>query len=512
MRKLASTTITLLALATSGCMMGPDYARPTIDSPQSWRVSDEQAKDLANSAWWEQFNDPVLNELVATALRENKDLMIASARIDEYAGRYGISRSQLFPQLGAGYDVTKQKNTIPGTSVKGTYNTYEAFLNASWEIDLWGKIRRQSEAARAQVIATEEGRQGVILTLVTGVANNYVTLRSLDRQLEIAKATAMTRGESYKVFQDRYAGGVISQLELSQNKSQYDEALASIPVIEKAIAQQENALSLLLGRNPGPIPRGKNIDELAPPITPEGLPSTLLERRPDLRSAEQQLIAANAQIGAAKAAFFPSISLTGLLGVASGSLTNLFNSESKVWQYGAAVSLPIFSGGSLMGQLQVAEAQQQQALFSYQKAIQQAFGEVNDALVDQEKTRVQLAAQADEVKSLALYAELARLRYDNGYTSYLEVVDAERSLFAVQQGYTQTKQTLLQAAINTYKAMGGGWTDEAAKLKEAPVAQTIPVENATATPATTPAVSEPHSASAPAPEAAPVAEAAANMN
>ena len=488
MRKLASTTITLLALASSGCMIGPDYLRPVIDSPQSWRVSDETAKDLANSAWWEQFNDPVLNDLIATALRENKDLMIASARIDEYAGRYGVTRSQLFPQIGLGYDVTKQKNTIPGTTVKGTYNSYETFLSASWEIDLWGKIRRQSEAARAQIVATEEGRQGVILTLVSSVANNYVTLRSLDRQLEIAKATAKTRGESYQVFQDRYSGGVISQLELSQNRSQYDEALASIPVIEKTIAQQENALSLLLGRNPGPIARGKNIDELAPPTTPEGLPSSLLERRPDLREAEQNLIAANAQIGAAKAAFFPSISLTGLLGVASGGLSNLFHSESKVWQYGAAVNLPIFTGGSLFGQLQVAEAQQQQALYSYQKAIQQAFSEVNNALVDQEKTRVQLAAQADEVKSLVLYAELARLRYDNGYTSYLEVVDAERSLFGVQQSYTQTKQTLLQAAINTYKAMGGGWTDEAARLNEAPTATPVPVPAPESVSTTSPAM------------------------
>ena len=484
MRKIATTTITLLTLATSGCMIGPDYFRPAIDSPQSWRVSDEKAKDLANSAWWEQFNDPVLNDLIAVALRENKDLMIASARIDEYAGRYGVTRSQLFPQLGLGYDVTKQKNTIPGTNVKGTYNSYDTMLSASWEIDLWGKIRRQSEAARAQIVASEEGKQGVILSLVAGVANNYINLRSLDRQLEIATGTAKSRGESYQVFQDRYAGGVISMLDLSQNKSQYEDALATIPVIEKAIAQQENALSLLLGHNPGPIARGKDIDALSPPITPEGLPSSLLERRPDLRQAEQNLIAANAQIGAAKAAFFPSISLTGLFGVASGSLTNLFGSGSNIWQYGAAVGLPIFTGGSLSGQLQVAEAQQQQALFSYQKAIQQAFGEVNDALVDQEKTGVQLSALGEEVKSLQTYAELARLRYDNGYTSYLEVVDAERSLFNAQQSYTKTKQTLLQASINTYKAMGGGWMDEAAKLTEAPTATVAPVPAPESTPAT----------------------------
>ena len=475
MRKIASTTMTLLALATSGCMIGPDYFRPAIDSPQSWRVSDAKAADLANTAWWEQFNDPVLNDLITTALRENKDLMIATARIDEYAGRYGVTRSQLFPQLGLGYDVSKQKNTLPGTTVKGTYNSYDTLLNASWEIDLWGKIRRQSESARAQIVASEEGKQGVILSLVASVANGYINLRSLDRQLEIAIGTAKTRGESYQVFQDRYAGGVISMVDLAQNKSQYEDALATIPVIEKAISQQENALSLLLGRNPGPIARGKDIDTLAPPITPEGLPSSLLERRPDLRQAEQNLIAANAQIGAAKAAYFPSISLTGLFGVASGSLTHLFGSGSNIWQYGAAVGMPIFTGGAISSQVQVAEAQQQQALFSYQKAIQQAFGEVNDALIDQEKTSVQLSALGQEVQSLQTYAELSRLRYDNGYTSYLEVVDAERSLFNAQQSYTKTKQGLLQASINTYKAMGGGWTDEAAKLAEAPTATAVAV-------------------------------------
>ena len=467
MRKIAIAS--LLSLLLSGCMIGPDYFRPAIDTPPAWRVSEQNAKDLANSAWWEQFNDPVLNDLVAIALRENKDLLIASARIEEYAGRYGISRSDLFPQLGLGADANKQKGTLPGSTAKGIYNSYDTMLNASWEIDLWGKIRRQNEAARAQFVSSEEGKQGVILSLVANVANGYISLRDLDRQLEISIDTAKSRGDSYKLFQDRYTGGVISMLELSQNKSQYEEALASIPVVEKSIAQQENALSLLLGRNPGPIPRGKNIDELIPPITPEGLPSSLLERRPDLRAAEQNLIAANAQIGAAKAAYFPTISLTGMLGVASGGLSNLFNSASKIWQYGGALNLPIFTAGSLAGQVQVAEAQQQQALFTYQSTIQGAFRDVNDALIDQEKTRVQLAAQRQQVESLQLYAELAHLRYDNGYTSYLEVVDAERSLFNVQLSYTKTQQVLLQAAINLYKAMGGGWTAEAAKLSEPPV-------------------------------------------
>ena len=462
MRKV--TSVSLIALLLSGCMIGPDYTRPVVDAPPAWRLSDQDAKDLANSTWWEQFGDPVLNGLIATALRENKDLLIASARIDEYAGRYGITRSQLFPQVGVTADGYKQKNVPSGGIVKETYNTYETLLSASWEIDLWGKIRRQSEAANAQLIATEEGRQGVILSLVASVASGYTTLRDLDRQLQIATDTANTRAASYQLFKDRYEGGVISLLELSQNKSQYEEALASIPPLEKSIAQQENALSILLGRNPEPIARGRSIDELSVPAVPQGLPSALLERRPDLRQAEQTLIAANAQIGAAKAAYYPSISLTGMFGVASTSLSNLFTDASKIWQYGGAINLPIFTAGQLAGQVQVAQAQQQQALFSYQKAIQNAFREVNDSLIDQDRTRAQLETQRQQVASLQQYADTARLRYDNGYTSYLEVLDAERSLFQAQLQYTQTQQTRLQAMINLYKAMGGGWVAVADKL------------------------------------------------
>lgn len=462
MRKLV--TVSLVALLASGCMVGPDYTRPVVDVPPAWRLSEQDAKDLANSTWWEQFGDPVLADLIATALRENKDLLIASARIDEYAGRYGVARSQLFPQLGVGAAADKQKNVPSGGVAKEIYSTYDTLLSASWEIDLWGKIRRQSEAANAQLVATEEGRQGVILSLVASVAGGYTTLRDLDRQLQIATDTANTRAASYQLFKDRYEGGVISLLELSQNKSQYEEALASIPPLEKAIAQQENALSILLGRNPEPIARGRSIDELSVPAVPQGLPSSLLERRPDLRQAEQTLIAANAQIGAAKAAYYPSISLTGMFGVASTSLSNLFTDASKIWQYGGAINLPIFTAGQLAGQVQVAQAQQQQALFSYQKAIQNAFREVNDSLIDQDRTRAQLETQRQQVASLQQYADTARLRYDNGYTSYLEVLDAERSLFQAQLQYTQTQQTRLQAMINLYKAMGGGWVAVADKL------------------------------------------------
>lgn len=460
---------TLISLLVAGCMVGPDYVRPPVDAPAAWRLSEPEVKDLANTAWWEQFGDPVLNDLVATALRENKDLLIATARIDEFAGNYGFVRSGLFPQIGVGYEASRQQNVrtdVVGASANNVYNSYDIALGASWEIDIWGRIRRQTEAARAQLLATEEGRSAVVLSLVGSLAGAYTNLRSLDRQLEIARETAKSRGESYELFKLRFEGGVISLLELSQNKSQYEEALASIPPLEKAIAQQENGLSVLLGRNPGPIARGKAIDQLALPAIPAGLPSDLLERRPDIRRAEQNLIAANAQIGAAKAAYFPTISLTGLFGYASPSFSNLFNSQNKVWQYSAPISMPIFTAGAIAGQVQAAEAVQQQALFGYQKAIQEAFREVNDSLVSQDRTREQLLAQRRQVEALQQYASTARLRYDNGYTSYIEVLDAERSLFNVQLQFTQTKQVQLQAMINLYLAMGGGWVVEAEKAAQ----------------------------------------------
>jgi multidrug efflux system outer membrane protein len=449
--------VSLLALMASGCMVGPDYVRPPVDAPAAWRLNEQDARYLANTAWWEQFGDPVLNDLVATALRENKDLLIASARVDEFAGKYGFVRSGLFPQVGAGYEASRQRNIPSGAVDPSTYNSYSAVLNASWEIDIWGRIRRQTEAANAQLLASEEGRQGVILSLVGSVAGAYINLRNLDRQLEIAKATAKSRGESYELFKLRFEGGVISVLELSQNKSQYEEALATIPPLEKAIAQQENGLSVLLGRNPGPIVRGKDIDQLALPVIPAGLPSELLERRPDIRRAEQDLIAANALIGAARAAYFPTISLTGLFGYASPSFSNLFNSQNKVWQYSAPITMPIFTAGAIAGQVQAAEAVQQQALFGYQKAIQEAFREVDDSLINQDRTREQLLAQRRQVEALQQYASIARLRYDNGYTSFIEVLDAERSLFNVQLQYVQTQQVQFQAMISLYLAMGGGW-------------------------------------------------------
>jgi outer membrane protein, multidrug efflux system len=460
------TIAVLLALLAGGCTVGPDYKRPTVDTPAGWRLSEQDAKALADAAWWRQFNDPVLNDLITVALRENKDLLIAAARIEQFAGRFGIVRADLFPQVGAAGEYSRQRISEAGENplAPGSVTTADSFsatLNAGWEIDLWGRIRRSTEAARAELIASEEGRKAVILSLVANVASAYINLRDLDRQLEISRNTAKSREESYLLFKERFAGGVISDLELSQNRSQYEEALASIPPLEKAIAQQENGLSFLLGRNPGPIVRGKTIDALTVPAIMAGLPSDLLERRPDLRQAEQNLIAANARIGVAKAAYFPAISLTGAFGSASGDLSDLFKGSSQVWQYSAPITMPIFTAGRIAGTVQEAEAIQQQALIGYQQAIQNAFREVNDALVDEAQTRKQLAAQKNQVDALRQYADIARLRYDNGYADYLTVLDADRSLFNAQLAFSRTQGTLHLALINLYKAMGGGWSESA---------------------------------------------------
>ncbi len=472
----------ILVMFLAGCAMGPDYKRPTVDSPKAWRVDEKEAKDMANTAWWEQFGDPVMNGLIDEALKQNYDIRIATARVDEYMGRYWVGRSGLFPQIGANASAGQNRISEQGAStaalsgLKNPSDSYQANFSGSWEIDIWGKLRRATEASRADLLSTEEARQAVILSLVSAIANGYINLRDLDKQLEVARRTAKTREDSYNLFKLRFEGGVISELELNQVKSEYEQALATIPQIEKQVTFQENALSLLLGRNPGPIARGKNIDELVLPAVPAGLPSDLLERRPDIRQAEQALIAANARIGVAKAQFFPTISLTGLFGWSSTDLSNLFTGPAQVWSWGGNLAAPIFTGGSLMGQLRATEAIQQQTLFNYQSTVQTAFREVDNSLADQKRTREQLDAQKKQVGSLGEYARIARLRYDNGYTSYIEVLDAERSLFSAELSYAQTQGVLFAALVNLYKAMGGGWVVEADKLTAQASAANPPTE------------------------------------
>ncbi|WP_236721937.1 efflux transporter outer membrane subunit [Pseudomonas frederiksbergensis] len=459
----------VLALGLSGCVLGPDYARPKIDSPQSFRFEQKDASNLANSAWWEQFHDPVLNNLIAVALQENKDVRIAAARVEQFRGQFETTRSQLFPQVGAGVSAERQRASQVGpqplpSGIGPVFNQYQASLSVSWELDLFGQLRRQTEAANANLLASEEGRRATILSLVASVASSYINLRDLDRQLAITNATIASRAGAVKVFTQRFSGGAVSQMELAQSQSEYEAALATMPQIQIQIAQQENALSVLLGRNPGPILRGRELAELTPPVVPGGLPSDLLERRPDLLAAEQNLVAANALIGAARAEYFPSISLTGLLGSLSGESSKLFTGPARVWSYAANLGMPIFTAGGIAGQVKQAEAQQQQALFQYQKSIQVAFQEVDDALITLQKSREQLVTQNRQVDALRTYARLARLRFDGGYTSYIEVLDAERSLFSAELNYTQTQGAVFVSLVNLYKAMGGGWVVKAEQM------------------------------------------------
>jgi multidrug efflux system outer membrane protein len=466
----------LLFVLTGCTIIGPDYKRPEVAKPDAFRFQVAEARDLANIAWWKQFNDPVLDALIDEALANNRDLRVAAARVEEFVGRVTTTRSQGLPQIGYGAsgsrDRVSERLDTPVGGLPNPQTTYQAFLNASWELDLWGRIRRLSEAAQADLLATEEARRGVVLTLVSAVATGYILLRDLDKQLEIARRTAGTREEAVKLFDLRFKGGVVSQVELSQVTSEYEAAAAAIPSAERAIAQAENALAVLAGRNPGPIMRGRTIDELAVPGVPAGLPSDLLERRPDIRQAEQNLVGANARIGAARALYFPTISLTGLLGTASAAFGNLFTGAAKTWSYAGSLSGPIFTGGNIEGTVAQAEAQQKQLLATYERTIQTAFREVDDALVDRLKSLERLAAQGRQVAALRDYARLSRARYEGGYSSYLEVLDAERSLFNAELGYAQTQFDLFNALVNVYKAMGGGWVDEADKFAPQPNAST----------------------------------------
>lgn len=455
-----------LALLLTACAVGPDYARPGLEVPPAWRITPETAAALADRQWWQRFEDPVLDELIHAALGENLDIRIAAARVDQALGQLQVARAEFFPQIGAGATATRRQETaaglIPGE--QRPYNYYQATLNANWELDLWGRIRRGNEAARAELLASEAGRRAVLLTLTANVANAYLGLRGLDRQLEIARETERAQAETLRIFRLRYQYGAVSQLEISQVESQYQAARQAIPHLEADIARQEHLLSQLLGRNPGAIPRGKAIDALAVPGIPEGLPSTLLTRRPDILQAEQALIAANARIGVARARYFPTVSLTGLLGSASIHSATLFKDPADIWQAGGEVFAPLLTFGAIAGQVKAAEAAQQQALLTYRQTILTAFREVEDALAATTKGREQLQALQAQVAALQSYAHLARLQYEAGTTSYLQVLDADRALFAGQLGQVRTQTGTLVSLVDVYRAMGGGWLDEADRI------------------------------------------------
>ena len=450
-----------------------------MNAPAAFRFEPKEIAETADTEWWKQFGDPVLDALIAEALANNLNIKVAVANVEQAAGVFTQTRSQLFPQVGYSASAERSRTTEAGSNaalsklIPNPTTAYQAVLTASWEIDLWGRIRRLSEAARANLLASDEARRGVILSLVSSVASDYVQLRGLDEQLAISKQTLGAYGESVKLFQLQFKYGQVSQMNVAQAQSQYETAAAQIPQIESQIAQLETSLSILLGRNPGPIPRGKSIYDLKLPSVPGGLPSQLLERRPDLVQSEQELVAANAQIGAAKALYFPTISLTGAFGGASADLSKLFSGPARVWSYAGQAVGPIFTFGAVSGQVAQAEGGQQAALYNYQLSIMNAFGDVDNALVASEKLQEQVAAQERLVAALKDYDRLATLQYNGGYTSYTTVLQAEQSLFPAELTLANIRGQVFNSRVNIYKAMGGGWVTLADKAR-APEAANAP--------------------------------------
>ena len=459
----------LVAGVLSGCMVGPDYQRPTLPSPAVFRGTADPAAppdpaSLGDLQWFEVFQDDQLHALIRTALVANYDLRDAVARVNEARANLGITRSEQFPNLAASADITTVRASRNGltpvpASVSRDHTVGSVLLHLlSFEVDVWGRLRRATEAARAQVLAAEETRQAVLTTLVSDVATAYFALLELDRELEIAQRTLALRQNSLRLIEVRQQGGVATLLDVRQAEQLVYSASQVIPDTERLIEQTENQLRLLLGQPPGNVPRSHPLTaQSQPPAVPPGLPSALLERRPDLRAAEQQLVAANANIGVAKAAYFPTISLTGLLGYESNQLSSLFKGASGTWQFVPQVTQPIFTAGRLTSQVHFAEAQQQRALIQYEKAIQTAFREVSDALVQYRRVKEIRTQQTLLVTTLQDRSQLAYMRYRGGVDTLLNALDADRDLFNAELSLAQTERNELLALVQLYKALGGGW-------------------------------------------------------
>jgi len=468
--RIALGLLGLLACA-GGCAVGPDYERPAVDVPPAFRaapppfVPAEGVASFADLGWWEVYGDPQLRAYVSDALTNNWDLQIATARVLQAEATARVVRSRFFPSLAAGGDLAmsrvSQVGPVPppdGTDPQAVYGTVYGSM-ATYEVDLWGRIRRANQAARARLLATEAARDTVRQTLVSEVALAYLTLLQLDYELEVSRRTYAVRTNSLALTAAREQGGVASLQDVHQARTLVAGAEAAIVDALRRQEQQENALSVLLGRNPGSLERGLPLR--SQPLrgeVPPGLPSALLERRPDLRAAEERLIAANADVGEAKAAFFPQLTLTGAFGYQSVSLSDLFTSPARVWQFGPTLTVPVFTGGRLTGQYRFAQARFDEAVAGYRQAVQGAFRDVSDALVQYQRTREFTQRQEENTRARRDAAELANIRYDGGVTSYLEVLYSEQELFTAELDLAQAIGSELRSVVQLYRSLGGGWT------------------------------------------------------
>jgi len=447
----------------AGCVVGPKYHRPTVETPAAFRdiAPDTQPQaqlvSFADLPWWQVFKDPKLQELIRTALKQNYDLQLATERIHAARAQVAITRSSLFPQVSGNADFSGGQENV----IQSKYNFLTLTGDAAFQLDLFGRLRRATEAARAQLLATADARQTVILTLVSDLATDYFTLLQLDLQLQITHETVTTQTDSVKLTQLRLNRGVATKLDVLQAQQVLDTANVQIPDLERQIAQEENAISILLGDYPHDVARGLPlVQQSLPPEVPPGLPSSILERRPDIREAEQILVASNAEIGVAKAQFFPQIALTGSGGGAFGRssvFSSLMASQIGIWSYGVQVSQPIFTGGALRGNLRLAKSENQQALIAYRQTIQRAFGDVSDALIGYEKLHSVRVRQQDTVSDLEETVRISTLRYKGGTTTYLEVLDGQRSLYAAELTLASARGDEYRSLVQLYKALGGGW-------------------------------------------------------
>lgn len=447
----------------AGCTLHPKYTRPAVDIPGTYRdetPQDAQAASLGDAKWFDVFQDPALQNLIRVALQQNYDVRIAASRVIQAQAQVGITRADQLPTVSAGAGA--QVFRSPKNKLQKPYDLNAEQLNllAAWQLDFWGQFRSATEAARAQLAATEWGRRSVLSTLVAQIASGYFQLRELDLELEISKRTLASRQESLQLVWTLEQHGAASMLEIREAEQLVYTASSEIPLLEQQIEQEENFLSILLGKYPGPIPRGQTLTEQAhAPHIPSGLPAALLERRPDIIQAEQQLIAQNALIGVARAAYFPQISLTGSGGTQSAALAGLFTGPSGAWSVAAGLTQPIFAGGRIKSGVKLAEAQQQEALLAYQQIVQESFREVSDALIAYAKAgelREQLTLLSD---SAADGLRLSALRYKGGATSYLEVLTSDTNYFSAELSLAQARLSELQAMVQLYNALGGGWQD-----------------------------------------------------
>ncbi len=457
-RRLPMTAVTLSTLLLAACAMGPDYERPETAMPGAFEQAADSGASIANLNWWELFGDEQLNSLVRIALEQNRDMAIAVSRIEEARAALGFVRSDQYPQFevsaGAG-----RANSIPGTSViVPVSNNFVLAGNLSFELDLWGKLRRSTEAAQAELLATVDAGNSVMITLISDVASAYLLLLDLDTRVAIAERTLETRNDSLGIIQARFDRGTVALIDVNQAEIEKYDAEAQLAALQREDVQVENLLNILLGQQPGSIVREqRDIYTLAPIKVPAGLPSELLERRPDVRVAEQQLAAQMARIGIAEAIRFPSLSLTGTLGLASDDLTGFFSSDNKTWGLSAGLIAPVFNAGRNKRRVEVEVARTEQALLNYEQTVLQALREVEDSLVAIHTFEREVLARENQQKAAASAAMLSRARYDGGVTSYLEVLESERSLFRAELLASSTHREQLVSLITLYKALGGGW-------------------------------------------------------